>query len=148
MPKGIPKSGKRQTKPHAGHFVSGDARANNNGQRKREVVATASQARDLYVTVLHEPINTAPNAEMSNLEMIVRQHVQAAKKGDSAAREMMLDRIWGKTMQPITGKDGGSIEHNHSGTITFEQALELSPDELARRQRDALSAVAETRSRW
>jgi phage terminase small subunit len=42
----------------------------------------------------------------------------------------------------------GTIIHEHSGTLTIEQALELSESELASRQRDALGAVAETKRRW
>lgn len=78
--------------------------ANRLGQRKPHVVATASQARDLYVQVLHETINTAPDPAMSNLELIVRQHVAAAKQGNSDARELLFDRIWGKSTQPMEMK--------------------------------------------
>ena len=108
MPKGTPKNGT------GGQFKKGEAkddpRRNNAGQRSREVVATAAQARELYVRVLHEPINTPPDGGMTNLELIVRQHVAAAKKGDAAAREQMLDRIWGKAIerQEISGPDGSA----------------------------------------
>lgn len=91
-----------------GGFKDNPANRNNAGQRKREQVQTAAQARELYVAVLHEPIGTQPNPQMSNLEMIVRQHVQAAKKGDERARETMFDRIWGKAIQQLdhTSSDG------------------------------------------
>jgi hypothetical protein len=96
---------KPRGKPFTGN---NDPRNNRAGQRSREVVQTSAQARALYVQVLHEPISTPPEPTMSNLEMIVRRHVQDAKKGDAQAREQMFDRIWGKANQPIdlTSSDG------------------------------------------
>jgi hypothetical protein len=107
MPRGIPKSGT------GGQFkAKDDPRRNNAGQRSREVVATSAQARALYVQVLHEDINITPAAGMSNLELIVRLHVQAAKRGDADEREKMFDRIWGKAIQGVSvgGTDGGPLE--------------------------------------
>ena len=45
---------------------------------------------------------------------------------------------------------GGKVqhEHDHSGTVTFQEARELAPDELAGRVRAALGEVAETTRRW
>ena len=119
MPSGITKDGK----PNSGAFVKGaaDPRRNNAGQRNRAVVATASQARDLYVKVLHEPIGTAPDPAMSNLEMIVRQHIAAAKKGTTQDREQLLDRIWGKAVQAmeLSGPSGGPVEVSTELTVAF-----------------------------
>jgi len=103
MPRGVPKTGKRNVKPHAGQFRKGatDERRNNAGQRSAEAVATSAQARTLYVQVLNEQINAPLSAEMSNLEYIVRKHVRAAKDGDAQQREQMFDRIWGKAVQEV-----------------------------------------------
>lgn len=90
-------------------FATGeDSRRNNAGQRNREVVATASQARDLYVKLLHEAINQPIDKDMTNLELICRQHVKSARNGDQDARELLFNRIWGKASQPmdLTSSDG------------------------------------------
>lgn len=93
-----------------GGFKDNPKNRNTAGQRSREVVATAAQARALYVQLLHEPHGAPLPDEISNLEVIVRQHVAAAKKGDATAREQMFDRIWGKALQPIGGPDGDAIK--------------------------------------
>lgn len=92
-----------------GTFKKGDdSRRNNAGQRNATAVATAAQARELYVQLLNEPVNTPISPTMSNLELICRQHVKAAKAGVADEREKLFDRIWGKASQPIdlTSSDG------------------------------------------
>lgn len=85
-------------KPRGKPFQACDTRRNRHGQRNAAAVATAAQIRALYIEVLHEMESAPlmPDAEMSNLERIVRQHVAAALAGDARARERMLDRIFGK----------------------------------------------------
>ncbi len=84
-------------KPRGKAFTgSGDPRNNRHGQRSREVVALAAQARALYVQILHEPDGTVPSHPMNNLERIVRDQVVKAARGVAPERELMLDRIWGK----------------------------------------------------
>lgn len=130
------KSGEKK-KPRGKPFTGADDPRNNaNGQRSRAVVATAAQARELYVTVLHEPHNATIDAGMSNLELIVRQHVAAARKGDATQREQMLDRIWGKALQSV--ELNGTLQHEHRGKLTIEQIKALSDDELARLESDAI----------
>ncbi len=85
-------------KPRGKPFESQDARRNSNGQRNAAAVATAAHIRALYIEVLHETPGTPtkPESEMSYLEKMVRLQVIAAASGNSFAREMMLDRIFGK----------------------------------------------------
>ncbi|MGI8924668.1 MAG: hypothetical protein ACR2HJ_11650 [Fimbriimonadales bacterium] len=97
-------------KPRGKGFQRGhDPRRNTAGQRNAEAVARAAQARELYVKVLNETVGKAPPKVMTRLEMVIRQQVQLAMQGDHHAREMMLDRIWGKAAQPLTGADDGPI---------------------------------------
>ncbi len=87
-------------KPRGKPFETHDARRNRHGQRNAKAVATAAAIRALYIEVLHE-LESAPmppDAEMSNLEGIVRRQVVAASAGNRVARETMLDRIFGKTV--------------------------------------------------
>lgn len=99
-------------KPRGKPFVAGDdTRRNENGQRNKAAVKTSAQYRDLCVELLHKPITEKPPTDCTNLELIVWQHVSAARKGNASERELLLDRIWGKAVQPqeLTGKDGGAI---------------------------------------
>lgn len=99
-----------------------DPRANKSGSRNKAVVRTQSEMRDLYVMILHEPLGTEYNPEMSRMEMIARQHVIAATKGDADAREKLLDRIWGKAKETL----------DLTGSMKITQlAEELNDDELA-----------------
>lgn len=96
-------------KPRGKPFVAGDdTRRNENGQRNKEAVKTSAQYRDLCVELLHKPITEKPPADCTNLELIVWQHVSAARKGNASERELLLDRIWGKNIQPLdhTSSDG------------------------------------------
>jgi hypothetical protein len=96
-------------KPRGKAFEAGrDARRNANGQRNAAAVATAAAMREMYLQVLAEPIGSEPVEAQSKIEEIVRQHVSAATAGDAHARETLLDRIWGKSLQPldVTSSDG------------------------------------------
>lgn len=101
----MPKGNRTNHKPNAGSFQKGaakdDPRRNNAGQRNAAAVATAAQLRELYVQLLNQMINEPLPIEMSNLELIARQHLKAAKQGNSDEREKMLDRIWGKATQAV-----------------------------------------------
>ena len=91
-------------KPRGKAFTSGeDDRRNCNGQRNAAAIETATQIRALYVQVLAEDAATpTPDpATLSNLERIVRRHVELAMSGDARARETMMDRIWGRALQPM-----------------------------------------------
>jgi hypothetical protein len=52
----------------------------------------------MYLKVLNESAadRPPPEASMSDLGREVRRHVAAALAGNARAREMMLDRIFGK----------------------------------------------------
>lgn len=84
-----------------GTFKKGDdVRRNRNGQRNGAAVALAVAVRDLYVEILGEPISVEiTDPAISNLEFIVRLHVESAKGGDADAREKMFDRVIGKPTQ-------------------------------------------------
>lgn len=87
-----------------------DPRGNRNGQRNKAAVRTQAEMRDLYVVVLHERGDELkPNPNATNLETIVRRHVLAAVNGDAAQREDLLDRIWGKALQQMSGPDGKDL---------------------------------------
>ena len=101
-------------KPRGKPFESGDARRNAHGQRNAAAVATAAQIRALYIAVLNEVEGAGAveaDGQHSNLERVVRRHVASALAGSGAARETMLDRIWGRSLQPIehAGADGAAL---------------------------------------
>lgn len=144
--KGISTNAAKQ-KPRGKAFTGkDDPRRNNHGQRNAAAVATLAETRALYVKILNEKVGTPVDKDMSNLELIVRQQVAGAKKGDDLKREKMFDRIWDKTTQPVDVD--GTLRHEHSGSITVEQIRDLSDEDLAERLRDALGEVAETKRRW
>lgn len=76
---------------------------------------------------------------------------ECANNGDWKAAAWWLERrrkLEYSARQEVTGANGGAMQHEHNGNITIEQALEMSVEELARRQRDALGYNAETPKRW
>jgi len=136
-------------KPRGKPFVSGDARSNQNGQRSAAAVRTAAEMRELYVKFLHQPIGElkpSPNATI--METIALRHLLSAVNGSADEREKLYDRIWGKSTEKVDASINGTMKYEHSGNLTIQAALELSADELARRQRDALGETSETKREW
>jgi hypothetical protein len=112
-----------EKKPRGKPFESKDTRRNTRGQRNAAAVATAAEIRALYVQVLHEQA-AAPVSLLnggSNLELIVRCHVNAALTGSQTARETMFDRIFGKTL----------TETEHAGRVEIHLVETNARDEQA-----------------
>lgn len=90
-----------RNKTGKGGFGDRPQDVNRSGQRNKAAVQTAAQYRDFLVEVLQKPFNSAPPDEPTYLEWMAYKHVAAAAGGDGSAREQLLDRIWGKSNQPI-----------------------------------------------
>lgn len=112
MPKGIPKSGKREVKPHAGQFKSGDPRSNTNGQRNAVAVAFNREIRSIISEVGNEEVKLHGQT-LSRIEGAVRGMYQAATKGNVQAFNALVERVEGKVVQALehSGKDGESVQH-------------------------------------
>jgi hypothetical protein len=61
--------------------------------------------------MLNWPVGFKPDfASFTNLDAMAWQMVSKGRKGDMNATERVIDRIWGKTPQPVTGADGGPLK--------------------------------------
>jgi ribosomal protein L17 len=70
---------------------------------------------------------TDPRTKKQNLVLIIEALVKKAKKGDTTAIRETLDRVEGKTVQPISGPEGGAIPVSVEGV---DEALAKLLDEL------------------
>lgn len=112
MPKEVSTTNASAKKPRGKPFVKDDARRgagfearpedrNNAGQRSAEVVRTAAQYRDYLVEMLHRPLDAPKPETVTYLQLMAHNQVKAAAEGNSDEREKLLDRIWGKSTQPV-----------------------------------------------
>lgn len=82
---------------------------NRAGQRNKAAVRTATEYRDYLIEILAKEISEPLPEKPTYLQKIAYEHVMRAAKGDDAEREKLLDRIWGKSTQPVSGPDGDAI---------------------------------------
>ena len=95
-----------------GRFLTGCAKPAGSGRQK--VTLTAAEVRELAR-------DACPSAMKSLIAL--SEHGPAAVRVQ-ACREL-LDRGYGKPNQPITGEDGGPVQHRHDISRLTDEELEL-----------------------
>ena len=79
-----------------------DPRRNLRGRGKGQI-----NLADLVRKIAAEPVS--PGEKMSRIEAIVRSTFKSAYTGDMRAVEVIMERGWGKAVQPIEGGNNGPL---------------------------------------
>jgi hypothetical protein len=81
--------------------------ANREGQPK-----SAKLMRDAITLALHREATDANGQKTKKLYQLADALVDKAIAGDVAAAKEIADRVDGKAVQPVSGEDGGPVQHS------------------------------------
>ena len=103
---------------NAGSFKKGDLRQWKGGQRNKAAVAITRSFRNILVLIGGESLVSELHGKpisKPKIEWLGQKLWVMALSGDMVAVKELLDRMEGKVTQPISGENGGAIQHQ----VTF-----------------------------
>ena len=111
-------AGMKPGQTNAGSFKKGDLRQWKGGQRNKAAVALTRSFRNILVLIGGESLVSELGGKpisKPKIEWLGQKLWAMALLGDLPAIKELLDRMDGKVTQPISGEDGGAIQHR----VTF-----------------------------